>query len=338
MAANVVAQLGFRMRGMSGALACGVAAALPFFLVLVLLSASYAAVARYGGAVSAVIAGFIPALCATIAVSALSQAKQIIRSWTDAVITLAAAVALMTLKGSFVPLVVMAAAGLVGCVVHRHGVTPGAGSYRQAVMPMRSLLGLVAACVPVFACLGFYLFPNLLPVQDGPLKLLAAFAGISLTLFGGGLVVIPVLQHLVVNDMHWIDANGFAAAIAASQMSPGPILSSATFIGYQVAGVPGAIAATVGIFAPPAVLMVVCSGFADQLCRLSRFACAMRGVRAAVTGLVFVSLLSIAANGKAHPASFAIFAATLFAQARLHIEPALLLPLAGLAGWLVFSS
>jgi chromate transporter len=332
VAANVVAQLGYRMRGAPGMLVSGVAAILPFFLALIAFSTFYAAVARNNGLIAAIVAGFIPAVCATITVSAFSHAKQTIRSSTDAAIALAAALTLVACKGAFAPLLVMASAGGVGCLAHRlQAVGEPAGD-----RPMNRAQ-IVCAVLLIVGCLSFYLLPGLLPTENGPLKLLAVCAGISLTLFGGGLVVVPMLQHLAVTEMHWVDANGFAAAIAASQMSPGPILSSATFIGHQVAGIPGAIAATLGIFGPPAVLMVICSGFVDRLKGWAPFARAMRGVRASVTGLVFVSVLSIAANGKGHPASLAIFAAVIIAQIKFRIEPALLLPIAGLVGWLVFA-
>ena len=96
-------------------------------------------------------------------------------------------------------------------------------------------------------------------------KLLVTFGGMSLLLFGGGYVFIPLIQQIVVDDYGWVSRQEFIDAIALGQVTPGPILISAAFIGYKVSGLLGAAAATVGIFTPPAVVMIVSSHFLDRI-------------------------------------------------------------------------
>ncbi len=66
--------------------------------------------------------------------------------------------------------------------------------------------------------------------------ILLTFSGMSLTQFGGGYVIIPAMQKIIVGGHHWLSAQAFADAVAMGQVTPGPIFVSATFIGYKLAG------------------------------------------------------------------------------------------------------
>ena len=96
-------------------------------------------------------------------------------------------------------------------------------------------------------------------------KIMLTFSGMSLSLFGGGYVVIPAMQQVIVNSLNWLNQLEFTDAIAMGQITPGPIFISATFIGYKVAGFWGALNATISIFLPPGLLMIVCARFFDQI-------------------------------------------------------------------------
>ena len=99
------------------------------------------------------------------------------------------------------------------------------------------------------------------------------FGGLSLLLFGGGYVFIPMIQDVVVTNYGWLTTQQFLDGIAFSQLTPGPILVIATFIAQKVTmeqhgllfGMLGAVVGTIGIFAPPAVLMVTTSLALDAL-------------------------------------------------------------------------
>ena len=138
----------------------------------------------------------------------------------------------------------------------------------------------------------FQLFPALLP-QQLIAKVGLAFAGLSTTLFGGGLVMVPLLEGLLVGHLGWLSHASFSAGLAASQLTPGPILSIATFTGMEVGGVAAALAATLGIYLPTALISVGGSGIADRLKGARRFQHAMVGVRCAVVGLIAGAALSL---------------------------------------------
>ena len=88
------------------------------------------------------------------------------------------------------------------------------------------------------------------------LKLLTFFLKAGALTFGSGLVIVPFLQQGVVQQHGWLTEHDFLVAVAIGMISPGPVVITATFVGYLVAGFPGALAATVGIFLPSFILVL----------------------------------------------------------------------------------
>jgi chromate transporter len=87
-------------------------------------------------------------------------------------------------------------------------------------------------------------------IVPGTWTIFATFFKIGMFAFGGGFTAIPIIQHEVVDAMHWLDLTSFRDGIALGQITPGPVFITATFIGYKVKGIIGAFVATVGVFAP----------------------------------------------------------------------------------------
>jgi chromate transporter len=133
------------------------------------------------------------------------------------------------------------------------------------------------------------------------LSLLAAlsftFLRVGAVTFGGGFVMIPLIESEVVNVRHWLTPQEFADATALGQITPGPVLITATFIGYRVAGTLGALVATVSIFLP-AFLMTVAAGSSLKRFRENRQVRAfLRGVTPGVVGLLVAAGWSIGRAG-----------------------------------------
>ena len=97
------------------------------------------------------------------------------------------------------------------------------------------------------------------PVANGTVlgKLLLFFLKAGALTFGSGLVIVPFLQQGVVQEHGWLGQREFLIAIAIGMISPGPVVITATFVGYLVAGFWGAVAATAGIFLPSFILVLV---------------------------------------------------------------------------------
>ena len=123
------------------------------------------------------------------------------------------------------------------------------------------------------------------------------FLRIGAVTFGGGFVMIPEIENEVVNSHHWLTHQEFADATALGQITPGPVLIMATFIGYRAAGLLGALFSTLCIFLP-AFAMTLAAGSSLRRFRTNRQMQAfLRGVAPAVTGLLVAAAWSVARAG-----------------------------------------
>jgi chromate transporter len=123
------------------------------------------------------------------------------------------------------------------------------------------------------------------------------FLRIGAVTFGGGYVMIPEIENEVVNSHHWLNHQEFADATALGQITPGPVLIMATFVGYRVAGTPGALLSTLCVFLP-SFLMTIAAGSSFKRFRANRQTQAfLRGVAPAVTGLLAAAAWSVARAG-----------------------------------------
>ncbi len=123
------------------------------------------------------------------------------------------------------------------------------------------------------------------------------FLRIGAATFGGGFVMIPEIENEVVRAHHWLNHQEFADATALGQITPGPVLIMATFVGYRVAGIFAAILCTLCVFLP-SFLMTIAAGSSLRRFRTNRQIQAfLRGVAPAVTGLLGAAAWSVARSG-----------------------------------------
>jgi chromate transporter len=123
------------------------------------------------------------------------------------------------------------------------------------------------------------------------------FLRIGAVTFGGGYVMIPEIENEVVNAHHWLTHQEFADATALGQITPGPVLIMATFVGFRVAGTLGALLCTLCVFLP-SFLMTIAAGSSFRRFRTNRQTQAfLRGVAPAVTGLLAAAAWSVARAG-----------------------------------------
>jgi chromate transporter len=139
--------------------------------------------------------------------------------------------------------------------------------------------------IPLFAKLGLALSISFI------------FLRIGAATFGGGFVMIPEIENEVVRSHHWLNHQEFADATALGQITPGPVLIMATFVGYRVAGIFAAILCTLCVFLP-SFLMTIAAGSSLRRFRTNRQIQAfLRGVAPAVTGLLGAAAWSVARSG-----------------------------------------
>ncbi len=104
--------------------------------------------------------------------------------------------------------------------------------------------------------------------------------------FGGGFASVPLMLHEIVDLRGWLDSHTFIDGIALGQVAPGPIVITATFVGYQLAGLAGAVVGTVGIFTPSFLMVLVTVPYFDRLQHSLAFRRALRGILASFVGLL----------------------------------------------------
>lgn len=332
VAVNVCTYVGYRLRGRMGALVAATAAILPAFVLVVALSAAYF---RWGQipAVSKLFMGFIPAVTAVIVAAAWNMSRKSLTGLREEAIAIAAFAALLGIGGFYSTLGIILGAGVIGWLLFR--TSPGPAAPPPDKKPAApgtsfSVNALLLSTAPMVQIPWWSVDPAIL------MKLGAVFAGMSVMLFGGGYVFIPMIQEIVVTNQKWVTSQEFVDGIALGQITPGPILVSAAFIGLKVAGLAGAVVATTAIFAPPAVLMVVASHAFERLQRSRAIQAALRGVRPAVIGMIFAAAVVVGQTAVPVWYSIALFAVALYALIRFRVEAVWIIPAAGAAGWWLY--
>jgi chromate transporter len=145
-----------------------------------------------------------------------------------------------------------------------------------------------------------------------------------------------MLQELVVTKMHWLTNQEFIDGIAMGQITPGPIMISATFIGYKLAGIPGAVVGTLAIFVPPGLLIMFASHIMGYLKRSAHLKAVFMGIHPAVIGMIFAAGIIIGMSMPQEWLQFIILAASFILAYTFRVDILFIIPLAGLAG-LIFS-
>lgn len=340
LAVNVVTYIGYQLRGISGALISMLAVILPSYILVLGLSWSYL---EYGTipVVDKVFLGIIPAVVAIIIVAAIRMARQSINDYKQWIICIISGLLLITVGGFFMSLGLIFVGGLAGYVIYYKSLTPQKFESITKIEGEKSIpyffLALLTGVI-----LGILLFPQMGPQELHMFfvdirEIMIVFGVMSVTLFGGGYVFIPFIQETVVESLHWLTVKEFTDSIAMGQITPGPILMSATFIGYKVAGLWGSIIATTAIFLPSGILMIIGSHFLDKFKNSNSIISIFIGLRPAVIGLIFAAAFTIGNGIDINWQSILIILTVFFLSFKYKVNAALLIPLSGILGLILFS-
>lgn len=332
VAVNTIAYVGYQLRGIPGAIAAFAGIIIPSFLLVIFLSWLYFS---YGNipAVKNVFSGITPAITALIVTVAIGMTRKTIKVSAQWTLCLLAALLLILVGGFAVTFLLILGSGIAGAFLFRQPEEQDRIAEGERQFGKKQL---IASGAVVLLLLCTLLWGGQYPGAPKSIQILSTFSGISLTLFGGGYVVIPALHELFVENLNWLTSAEFADGIAIGQITPGPIFITATFIGYKVAGIVGALLATLAIFTPPAALTVLLSRFVKMLNQSSIVKAAMKGVRAAVIGMIFASAVTIGQTITLSVISAIIFGITFFISLKYTISPVYLIIGAGIAGFILF--
>jgi chromate transporter len=298
-------QTGFALGMLRGGWAGGAAAWIGFTMpsALVMVAAAYGVDVLSG---SGIVHGLKLVAVAVVAQALWGMAGSLAPDRTRATIAAGAAVALLLLPSALTQVGVILAGAALGLALCRDGA--GAGG---------APLGIAVGRGPALAALGlfFVLLAGLPLVASLGHGLALAEAGYraGALVFGGGHVVLPLLERAFVPS-GWVSADEFLAGYALAQAVPGPLFTFGAFLGAASGGVWGGAVVLVAIFVPGLLLMVGALPFWDGLRRRPDAQAALRGVNAAVVGILLAALYDpIWVSSVRGPADFALVLAAFVA-------------------------
>lgn len=282
-AMQVAAYVGLKTRGVVGAAATYIGFSLPAFLIMISLSALYMRTHNLPVVVS-LFSGLQAIIVAIIANATVSFGRNYTKLRRDLVIAAFAA-------GMFIlgvsPILVILLAALIGLVTYRDQPFQSKSVY-LVEMPktIRPLIFIVSTATIVLMLL-FILHRNLF-------NMAALMLRIDLFAFGGGFASVPLMLHEFVEVRSWMDSSTFMNGIALGQITPGPIVITATFVGYILYGSLGAIIATMSIFLPSFLMLIGSVPYYDRFNSSPLFNRAINGVLCSFIGLLASTTLSFA--------------------------------------------
>lgn len=323
--------LGLTRAGYGGAFAAWLGFTLPSAIALIL----FASLLLHQGDLSAgMLQGLKIAAVAVVAQAVWGMARSLCPDRLRVTIMAFAAITVLLLAGTWIPLLVLVMAGFVGVAL----LKPTIGLEQDALsVPVSRRSGTLALGVFFALLIGLPLLAVLTPSQL--LSLVDSFYRVGSLVFGGGHVVLPLLQTETV-DAGLVGVDMFLAGYGATQAVPGPLFTFAAFLGAAMdTGLPGwlnGLLCLVVIFLPSFLLVIGILPFWDQLRRNLRMQAALAGVNAAVVGLLLAALYqpmwTTAIRG---PGDFALALAALVALAFWKVPPWLVVAATAGIGWAV---
>jgi chromate transporter len=274
---QAAAYVGLRTRGLGGAVAAYVGFGLPAFSLMLAMSLAYErAVALH--AVTAALTGLRALVVALVVNAAWSFGRTTIRSAKAAALA-AGTGALFLMGGS--PFMIVICAGAAGAVLLKGRTSDGQEATPRVRLSWRILRSPLAVAAAGAVLIGtLWIADRRLAILGAVMMKIDAFA------FGGGFASVPLMYHEVVEVRGWMQPTVFLDGIALGQITPGPIVITATFVGQRVGGLAGALVATVSIFLPSLFMLLVADPFFRRLRFVPSFSGALHGLVLSFVGLL----------------------------------------------------
>jgi len=296
--------LAYARGGWWGGFLGGVAFVLPAFVIMLALTIAYATFGVTPLARSALY-GLGPVVIGLFAIALYRLGKTAVSTVPEAIIGIAAATALATTRLGIVAILVLA--GCAGLLVFYRGPSVSRVRWVASLLFVASL-GLAAwASTVTFgtASAGFTPDPRNL------VHLGLFFLKVGAFTIGGGLTMIAFIQDQVVGQFGWLTPREFVDGLALGQLTPGPVLMIAAYVGYKLAGLAGAVVAAAAAFLPSFVIMLAILPVLDRIRQLAWMKAMMRGMAPSVIGVLIVSLVRISPAAIPDPFALLILVATL---------------------------
>jgi len=296
---DFTAYVGYKLRGVAGAVAATVGFIFPSFFMMLALSFLYFSASNLAW-IHLVFTGLEALVIGVIFNVTLDMGAKVIKGKIEAVIALLAfAVLLFKINSIWVVLVSLALGALF---IRSKAKTVTIPSSKTSI-PLQRWIGISLVSVVVLL---MAIFSWSLKSDIGSLAL--SLFKIGSVAFGNGTTIIPLIQTDVVNGHHWLTMSQFADGIALGQITPGPFLITSTFIGYKMGGMFGAALATFAMFSPSFVMTLIFTELFVHIRNLKAIRGALAGVLASFVGMLSFVILDLSTAILKTPASFAMTA------------------------------
>lgn len=313
LAAQLAMYIGWLRAGFLGTTAVGLAFVLPSFVMAVVVAALYVHFGRLPW-IQGMFYGIGAAVIAIIVRSAIKLVRTTLgKDWVLWIIFVVLAISTAWTQSEMVWLFVLS--GFVAMFIK---APPLSGNYRSVMFlkgpnPLLGVYGTAGGATLA----GLFLF----------------FLKAGAFVFGSGLAIVPFLYGGVVTKFHWLTEQQFVDAVAVAMITPGPVVITAAFIGYLVAGTLGAILAAFAVFAPPYFIILLCAPYYRRFAQNQQVKCFVQGVTAAAVGAIAGAAYILARRSLIDVAtvSIGVIALVVLMQTRKVPEPVMIL-LAGMAG------
>ena len=283
-AMQTAAYVGLRVRGISGALATYTGFGLPAFILMLILSVLYTRFNSLPKFIS-LFNGLQVIVVAIIINATYSFGRNIANHYKNILIALLATISFWF---GVSPFMVIVGAGILGMAFFRVSISSTSVDYdkKETHWNTKQIIGLLVIFLICFT--GLYFLSAIL------YNLAAVMLKVDLFAFGGGFASLPLMLHEIVMNRGWLDSKTFMDGIALGQITPGPIVITATFVGYLVYGILGAIVATIAIFTPSFFMVITVAPFFDRLKNSVYFMRAIDGIFASFVGLLLFVCIKFA--------------------------------------------
>lgn len=279
--------LGRERAGVAGLLVAGACFILPAVAIVLALAWAYAAWGTLPAATN-LLAGVEPVVVAVVLQALWGLGRSAARSAPLALLGLVAAAAAVA---GVHELLVLAGAALAALLFELRRARPGVTALAFVPLGDAALLGGTAAVAAAAPSAG---------------GLFLVFAKIGSVIFGSGYVLLAFLRAELVVRLGWLTEGQLLDAVAVGQVTPGPLFTTATFVGYQLGGLAGGIAATAGIFLPAFVFVALTARWVERLRASRATAALLDGVNVASLALMAVVALQLARAALDGPLAIAI--------------------------------
>ena len=327
---QIVTYIGYRVRGIWGALVAAVAFVLPAFIVLLVLSSIYFKFHSLWF-IQALFKGLGAIVVAILLNTCITFSRSIFKDWKVVLIAVLSFFGFL-LRWNILLIFLLAAAAalLLHPKVIQVNTTPFSKTshQREFLKGEYLLLGSVAVLICLLLVISYLIDSNITSLS-------LSLSKIGALAFGGGFTTIPLIQYEVIDRFQWLSTKEFLDGIALGQVTPGPILITATFIGYKISGLLGALMATIGIFSPSFFILILLIPYYDRLRGIETIRTIEQGILGSFVGMLGVVLYNFGRASLVDIPTILMAAAAFFALLKKISLPYILLP-AGILSILFF--